>query len=163
MALAASHDREAFDCGVAELNDFLRTKARQYAKKKIAQTFVAFPVAHPKQIDGFYSLSMSSVEVSSVPESVRKKYPKHPLPVALMGRLATSTAARGQGLGELMLMDALRRIIHISEEVGCAAVIVDAKDPKAASFYKKYGFIQLQDPPNRLFIPIDVAQEAFDE
>ncbi len=43
----------------------------------------------------------------------------------------------------MLLMDALRRSLELSKQVASAAVVVDAKDHAAVSFYKRYGFLDL--------------------
>ena len=83
------------------------------------------------------------------------------VPTTLIGRLAVSTAFRGQGHGETLLMDALHRILQHSGEVASAGVIVDAKNAAAVSFYKKYGFLELPDVERRLFLPMGTVEELF--
>ncbi len=162
VPLSKKFDHDSFDCGVPELNDFLKTKATQYAKRKIAQTFVAYPIDEPKQIDGYFSISMNTIDCGELPKNLKIKYPRHPLPAALIGRLAVSIRCQKQGLGELLLLYALDRIVQLSEQVGCAAILVDAKNESAITFYRKYGFFQLVSNSNKLFLPINDAQELFE-
>ena len=81
----------------------------------------------------------------------------------LLGRLAVSTAFRGQGVGEFLLMDALYRCLASSKQIASAGVIVDAKDEPAARFYKKYGFGELPKIENRLFLPMGTIEQLFQE
>ena len=83
------------------------------------------------------------------------------MPATLIGRLAVSNEFRGQGLGELLLLDALNRCLSGSKQVASAAVIVDARDDSAAAFYKKYGFIELPKTPKRLFRPMATIEKLF--
>jgi predicted GNAT family N-acyltransferase len=83
---------------------------------------------------------------------VLEKYPA--LPATLLGRLARDVSTKGQGVGELLLLDALYRALAMSEQVASAAVITDAKDQKAVEFYKRYGFIELPKTELRLFLPM---------
>lgn len=64
-------------------------------------------------------------------------------------------------MGELILMNALERSLQASQQVASSAVIVDAKDDRARSFYLKYGFIELPAIPNRLFLPMATIEQLF--
>ncbi len=81
------------------------------------------------------------------------------IPVVLLGRLAVDRSVQGQGLGELLLLDALRRAQHIADEIGVRAVEVDAIGEKARAFYARYGFVQLVDDPNHLFLSLQVIRK----
>lgn len=153
--LDKSFDRSSFDCGDVQLNNFLKAKARQNQTLNFNKTFVATQTGDKdKRIVGFYSLSMGEIDLSSLPENLSKKLPKHPVPVARMGRLAVDNSTKGQGLGKLLLVDAMKRVQSASELVGVYALLVDAKDDNAKSFYKKYGLIELVDEPMTLFLPL---------
>ncbi|MCX7978202.1 MAG: GNAT family N-acetyltransferase, partial [Bdellovibrionaceae bacterium] len=84
--------------------------------------------------------SMGEVDLSSLPEELRKRLPKHPVPIARMGRLAVDNTMKGQGLGKLLLVNAMKRVRSASVNVGVYALLVDAKNETAKTFYKKYGF-----------------------
>jgi predicted GNAT family N-acyltransferase len=153
--LSKEHDREAFDCGHAELNTHLRTRARQEMERGSAVVYVLVPLRARREIAGFSILSSSSVRLSDWPDSVRKKLPRYPLvPVTLIGRLAVSQSYRGHRLGERLLIDALQRCHTASRAVGAVAVIVDAKDADIATFYARYGFGAFPDQLLRLFLPM---------
>lgn len=112
-----------------------------------------------RTIAGYYSLSQFSVKLGELPSEIANRLPKYPVvPASLIGRLAVDKRFRGKGIGELLLMDALARCLAVSKQVACAAVIVDAKDESAKSFYMKYGFMELPETDNRLFIPIQTVQ-----
>ncbi len=113
-------------------------------------------------IAGYYTLSQHAVSIGDLPEALAKKLPKYPLlPATLIGRLAVSTLFRGQGLGETLLYDALRRCLTGSAQLASIAVVVDAKDLAAAAFYRKHGFIELPAKPNRLFLPMSLVEKLF--
>jgi len=107
----------------------------------------------PGEILGFYTLSSTGVRLDDFPDSVVRKLPRYPLvPATLIGRLAVDVHHRGQGIGERLLVDALKRSADASRTVASVAVFVDAKDDTAARFYARYGFIPLSGNPHRLFI-----------
>jgi predicted GNAT family N-acyltransferase len=157
--LQSKHDRGEFDCGVEALNAWLQQTAQQHSRKGISRTFVAVDEAAQQRILGFYSLTASEAESPSLPDELRKKLPRK-VPIVLLGRLARATSMRGKALGELLLVDALRRIVNAAQEVGIAAILVDAKDEAAARFYEKFGFVRLPDTPDRLIMSISTARTA---
>jgi ribosomal protein S18 acetylase RimI-like enzyme len=158
--LDACHDRAAFSCGIEELDRYLRKQAGQDLKKRVAAVFVA--TADGSTAAGFYTLSAHMLHVGELPAAVAKKLPRYPnVPVTLLGRLAVSKEFQGQGLGELLLMDALRQSLLGSQLVASAAVVVDSKNDEARRFYEKYDFIPLPSNPTRLFYPMKTIAALF--
>ncbi len=128
--------------------------------KRVAAVFVLTPDS--KIIAGFYTLSQYSVDLGAIPQDIARTLPKYPIvPATLIGRLAVSALFRGQGLGELLLMDALHRSLMLSRQVAAASVIVDAKDDQAVKFYRKYGFLELPNVKGRLFLPMTTIEQLF--
>ena len=129
------------------------TQASQDVKKNLAAVFVLTP--NRKTVAGYYTLSQYSVDADTIPEEIKRKLAKYQLiPATLIGRMARNISYKGQKVGELLLMDALKRCYVLSKEVASWAVIVDAKDEKAVDFYKKYGFIEIPNNPQKLFLPM---------
>ena len=73
-----------------------------------------------------------------------------------MGCLAIDKQFKGQGLGAALLADALAKAL--SSEIAAFALIVDAKDDTAATFYRHHGFIAFGDNPRALFLPLTTAK-----
>jgi predicted GNAT family N-acyltransferase len=132
----------AFSCGVEVFDSYLNKQAGQDARKRAAVPFVA--TTGGRNIAGCYTLSQFAIGLDSIPEEVAKRLPKYPIVCATpLGRLAVSTEFRGRGLGEILFIDALHRILDSSKQIASAGVIVDAKDEFAAGFYRRYGFVEL--------------------
>ena len=104
-------------------------------------------------------MATGAVQFAEVPEELRKRLPKYPVPVAHLGRLAVDATAQGQRLGELLLMDALARIVGAADSIGIHAVEVVAIDENAIRFYLKYGFTALLDDPHHLYISIKTLRK----
>jgi predicted GNAT family N-acyltransferase len=156
------HDRAAFSCEHEALTTYIKQQAGQDIKKSVAAVFVLTPDG--KTIAGYYSLSQYAVDAGSVPEETMQKLrlPKYKeLPATLLGRLARSLAFKGQGIGELLLMHALKQALDQSKIIASTAVVTDAKDERAKNFYKKYDFVELPDHPNRLFLPMKTIEQTF--
>lgn len=152
--LSAKHDRLSFDCGVEELNSYLIKYSGQHERKGIGRTYVA-TANNDVRVLGYYTISSSAVAFDVVPENL----PRHPVPVALVGRLAVSTDARGQRLGEMLLVHALQSAQRAAKIVGIYAVVVDALDESVKSFYWKYGFNSLIDDPLHLYLPMKAVEK----
>jgi GNAT superfamily N-acetyltransferase len=152
-ALTGSHDRQDFDCGQPELNDWLRRIARQHQDKGLSKTFVAVLADDPARICGYYALTLTEVDTQSLPEARRRKLPRL-IPGIRLGRLAVDTRFQGKRLGELLLVDALERVRFIHEHAGVVGLFVDAIDDKAAAFYTYFGFQAFADDPLKLFLPV---------
>ena len=154
------HDRSAFSCGNEPLDNYFQKQASQDGAKRVAVCFVLTPDGNT--VAGYYTLSQYSVDLVKLPEGMAKKLPKYrEVPAALLGRLAVSERFRGQKLGEFLLLDALYRCLRQSKQVRSAAVVVDAKDEPAKSFYEHFEFVALPDSPNRLFLPMKVIEKLF--
>ena len=159
--LAKAHDRKSCDCGNDDLNRYLREQARQDAEKRVAAPFVLMQPGSPKVL-GFYTLSSSIIAVGELPEELMKRLPRYgQLPVTLLGRLAVDRSVGGQGVGEFLLVDALRRSLEAAQQIAAMAVIVDAKDERAESFYRHFDFQPFQQTPLRLFLPMGQIAKLF--
>lgn len=156
--LSPNHHRAGFACGHPSLDTFLKQFAGQNERSGVSQTFVA---VHPGQLDvlGFYSLSAGNIEFDNLTDPQRKRLPRYPVPVAHLGRLAVDLRARGQRLGELLLLDVLARITGAADSIGIHAVEVVAIDNAAATFYLKYGFAPLRDDPHHLYLPMKTVRK----
>lgn len=153
----ALHDRQGFDCGVPELNDYLQRLAAQHRKRGVSTTWVLTDSEAPRVILGYYSLSAAQVDATQIGEADRRKLPRYPVPCFRMGRLASSRDQRGKGIGRLLMGCAVDRCLKAREQVAAYALIVDAKDESAQAFYEHYGFIRCLDQPMTLYLPLGSA------
>jgi GNAT superfamily N-acetyltransferase len=152
--ISKRHNREAFDCGDAALNDFLRRHARQAHDRGGAKTFLAVRDDDPSLVLGFYSVSPASVEFSKTPDVVKRGLARHDVPVFRLGRLAVDKSMQGRGLGGQLLLSAGRRCLRASLEVGGVALLIDAKNEGVARWYAGYGALPLLDAPLSLLLPM---------
>lgn len=158
--LAAKHNRAAFSCGVPALDRYLQRQASQDVSRHVAAAFVITPEG--ETIAGFYTLSAHAVNLGDLPNNVATKLPRYPnVPAILLGRLAVSIAFRSRGLGELLVLDAFKRVLASTHEVGSAVVVVDAKDQTAREFYLHHDFIPLPSHPSRLFYAVKTIEKLF--
>ncbi len=154
--LGKHHDRARFSCGQPELDEWFRLRASQDEKRNVARVFVA--VEAELGVVGFYSLSSLSLSLADLPEEMARKLPRYDaIPAALIGRLARDERVRGQGLGEILLADAIQRVLRAGLSIAVYAIVVDAKDERAADFYRAFGFRPFPLRPERLFLPAATA------
>jgi ribosomal protein S18 acetylase RimI-like enzyme len=152
--LNPTHDRTGFQCGVEALDRYLKKQAKQDSRRRISRVFVATKPDNPRSVIGYYTLSTLSIELNQLPEKLARKLPRHQVPAALIGRLAVSNAAQGQGIGKMLLADAIKRTLAVSDQIAIYGMVVDAIDDNAKEFYEQFGFIRLSDDSPRLFLPL---------
>ena len=134
----------------------LARQAGQDVRRRITRVFVC-TAGETDAVLGFYALSALSIDLASLPDELSRKLPRHPVPCALIGRLAVDRSAHGRGLGSMLLADAVKRIVAAGETVAMHALIVDALNEDAKRFYERFGFAPLTDDPMRLFLPLGHA------
>lgn len=151
--LARHHDRKCFRCGEPSLDRYIQQQASQDSKRRISRIFVAIN-RESGSLLGYYTLSALSISLNDLPQEVAGKLPKHPILAALIGRLAVAEHAQGNGMGKILLADAVKRTLVASEEVAIYALVVDAINERAVRFYENFGFTDLKCESNRLFLPL---------
>jgi len=156
LPLTGNHNRQRFDCGRQQLNDWLLQVARQHQDKGLSKTFVATLDEEPDLICGYYALTLAELENHHLPQAWRKKLPRR-IPGIRLGRLAVDRHYQGKGLGELLLVDALNRARRIYTEAGGIGLFVDAIDEQAAGYYMRLGFKVSPDNPLLLFLSAKVC------
>lgn len=146
-------DAASFHCGQPLLDEYIRRYASQDVRRNVARVFVATPECDLHRLAGFFTLSAGCISCSELPESLAKKLPRYPVPVALIGRLAVDTPFQGKGLGSILLADACRKVAYASAMLAVAGIVVEAKDEAAVSFYRHFGFLPLPGQATRLLLP----------
>ncbi|MBZ5724268.1 MAG: GNAT family N-acetyltransferase [Acidobacteriia bacterium] len=153
------HSRDDFSCEVESLERYFKTQAAQEVAKKVAAVFV---LAEGRTVIGYYTLSSYTIDGGELPDEVAKHLPNYPkLPAILIGRLARDKKYARQGVGETLLVDALRRSLENTARVGAVAVVVEAENEKARKFYLDYGFIPFPGHRDKLFMPMGTIQKTF--
>ncbi len=139
--------RLSCDCGEPALNEFLQKTARQQKDKGLSNTFVLADEHAPHKILGFFTLSFLEIDAACLPGKYARNLPKSSrLPGAKLARLAVDSDNQGKGYGDLLLADAIKRILATKKESGgLTGFFVDAKNKNVKKFYLRFGFI----PPQR--------------
>jgi len=161
MLLGAGHARAAFSCGVDSLDRYLRERAGQDQRRGAAVCYV-LTEADSARVIGYYTLSATSVRrLTDVPAALKRRLPRYPdVPATLLGCLAVDQTFQGSGMGEMLLADALRRVLLLRQELGVAGVVVDAEDEGVIAFYERFDFQRLGAGSKRLFLPLAAIESA---
>ena len=153
--LTAAHDVSEFTCGKPVLDNWLKTRALSNQEKG----FTAVLVVHEAgRVIGYYGLAPTGVVPNVLPRSIRTGQPPDPVPCLLLGQLATDLGWVGRGIGTGLVKHALERSVQAANLVGGRALMVNAVDSDAATFWQRRGFIPSRDNPLVLFRSIpDIA------
>lgn len=146
-----------FDCGIEALNTFLSRYSLKNDTLGIGKTFVS--IDDNGNVVGYFTLATAQVVYEDIPDSLRMKLPKYPIPSLRIARLAVSKNLQSQGIGKWMLTQAFIKIVHVSEITGLYLIIVDAKE-ESKKFYEHYGFIKFKNKSLSYFLCIETVKKA---
>jgi ribosomal protein S18 acetylase RimI-like enzyme len=156
--LAEIHDRTRFCSDEEALDRYFRNQVTQDVRRDVANCWVVIE-ASKGDIAGYYTLSAASIPLTDIPQDLAKRLPRYPsLPAVRIGRLAVDAKFQGRGLGVMLLMDAAHRTAH--DAAAAFALLVDAKNDRAAAFYEHHGFRRIIGSPRTLFLPIATARKT---
>lgn len=148
--LRREHLRDCFHCGQPTVDDWLASKAFQHQAKHLSVTKVL--ADERKTIAGYYTLATGQVDFSDLPGEVAKQLPRRVLPVAVLAWLGVESQRQGQGLGRLLLAQALRDCWQAGKTFPFIAVILDCLNDSAKTFYQHWDFAELPGHRYRLFL-----------
>ena len=156
--LGPVHNMAGFQCGNQALDRYLLKQARQDIRRRISRVFVATSRPDPRTVAGFYTLSALAIEFARLPPDIARKLPRHPIPAALIGRLAVTLQYQRRGIGSMLLADAIRRTLAVSDQIAIYAMVVDAANDDVVAFYQQFGFRCIDPDKQRLFLPLKSIQ-----
>ena len=146
--LGPGHDLSHFTSGNDDLDGWLPRHALAAQEMDSARTFV---MVQRGRVVGYFSLTMGSVRREQAPPQLVRGLPGYPVGMVLLARLAVDHREQGQGLGSLLLTEALRRALLAGDAAAARLVVVDALDERAATFYRRHGFVEAPGHPLRLY------------
>lgn len=156
---AARHNVTGFCCGHELLDRWLVRYAGQNQRRDAARTFIA--ATTDQRVYAYYTLLAGRLDHHAATPETSKGLPQHfPIPVAILARLAVDVRQQGQGIGAALLNDALVRVVRASEQVAVRAVVVQAIDENASSFYARFGFRALSAAPRTLMVTVAALRSA---
>lgn len=144
-------DRSRFACGKPDLDEWLKTQARQAEDRNNARTFLAVDESEARVV-GYYSTLTYRLDLDEVAVAFGSGRRRCPVPAVLLARLAVAGDCQGRGLGTELLRNALERIATAAEAIGFEILVVHAIDQDAATFYRYFGFTPFVDHPSHLLL-----------
>jgi GNAT superfamily N-acetyltransferase len=153
VLLADAHELADFDCGVPDLDEWLRRRARANQASGASRSYV---VADAARVVGFYCLASGAIAMTDAPTALRRNMPD-PIPVTVLRRLAIDRSHQGRGLGVALLQDAVMRTMQAAEIVGTRGIVVHAISDSARAFYDRYGFVASPTNPMTLILSLKSA------
>jgi len=122
------------------MDTWLREHASGAEARRVARTFVW--TTEEQTVMAYYSLTGHRIVRDELPKSIGRGSPSE-VPAVLLARLALDQSLQGQGLGGVLLADALERIVVATQTVAARIVVVDALHERAATFYENFGFTRI--------------------
>lgn len=154
------HDRAAFSCGEPRIDTYLKTRAAGLMDIESTRAWVAC-LDDGRDIVGFYAVNAHAIDASALPQSLRRRLPRHhPIPAIFLSNIGVSSAYQGVGLGSLLLADCFARCAKVADEIGAAFIVLDALGEDAARFYRRHGFAHVPDPAGRMLIGMTQVRTA---
>ena len=144
--LADRHDRSAFHCGEPALDDYIRHRARQDLRRRVATVFVAVG-EQSRVIAGYYTLSAASLDRGHLPEIQARKLPRYPVAAAIIGRLGVDENYQGRSYGRFILFDALDRTLRASASMAVPAALRGAQEGAGRAVEGQVGLPEAAGPP----------------
>lgn len=148
--LRREHPRRLFQCGQEKVDDWLAAKALPHQEKHLSVSKVLLDEAGA--IAGYYTLATGQMNFSDLPSEVTKRLPRRMLPVAVLAWLGVRQDCQGQGLGRLVMAQALRDCYEGGKIFAFIAVVLDCLDDTAKAFYQRWDFEEMPERPYRLFM-----------
>lgn len=136
VPITEHHNLSEFNSGVAQLDDWLKRRARSNQATGASRTFV---VCEGSRVVAYYALASGAVKLPEAPGRFRRNMPD-PIPVAILGRLAVDENWQGRSLGTALVRDAGLRLLNAAETLGIRGLLVHAISDEAKNFYLALGF-----------------------
>jgi GNAT superfamily N-acetyltransferase len=154
------HDRAAFACGEERVDNFLQRMAARQQDQDHTRVNVACLDAESVVI-GFYALNLHSVDVSTLPETDRKKLPNYPTISAIyLSVVGVHSNHQGKGLGRLLMAHVFARCVDVADRIGAHFIVLDALNERGAKLYRDLGFVDLPGHESRMLIRTAVVRKA---
>ena len=132
--LTVTDSVEEFSCTSTEQTQWLRRHAMQSASSSTTRVFVVTRKGDSTVV-AYYAWCMAQLELSAAPDRLKKGAGRYPQPVALLARLGVDSRHEGKGLGAALLVDAVTRLLTLSDDIGCRGLLIHAESAVARDFY----------------------------
>lgn len=150
-------NRNSFDCGNSDLNDFFAKDAVLYTKELLGKSYCFTLDEDPNTIVCAFTISNDSIKTLNLPNARKKKVSKdiprpkqlRSYPAVLIGRLGVHKDYRKingetKRIGD-QLMDFIKSwFVDARNKTGCRFIVVDAYNEEGPlRYYRNNGFTEL--------------------
>ncbi|WFU14452.1 GNAT family N-acetyltransferase [Bradyrhizobium sp. CB3481] len=154
------HDRAAFSSGVVRVDNFLKNNSGSQQDNDLTRVSVAC-LDDQIEVVGYYALNSHAIDITTLPEPIRKKLPRYPtIPAIYLSMIGFSDKYRGRGGGSHLLADALKNCVRVADIAGSHMVVLDALNERAAKLYRLFGFVDLPNHAPRMTVSMKVLRAA---
>jgi ribosomal protein S18 acetylase RimI-like enzyme len=155
-----NHDRAAFRCGVERVDNFLEKTAARQQDADLTRVYVAC-LDSTNGVVGYYALNSHAIDVTTLPEAIRKNLPSYPTISAIyLSLIGFHSDHQGKGGGTYLMMDAFKKCVEAADIIGSHFLILDALNERAAKLYRELGFVDLPDHHPRMIVKMAVIRKA---
>lgn len=154
--LADRHQLDAFSCGIASLDDWLKRRAWANQASDASRTYV---LCDGDEVVGYYALASGGIMIGEAFGRFRRNMPD-PIPVAILGRLALDHRLQGKGYGRAMFRDAALRVLQAADILGIRGLLVHAISEEARAFYLALGLESLPSDAMMLMATLNDLRES---
>lgn len=151
-----------FDCGNKLINKFVTSSLKKQVRDDLSRCFALLDQNDSDRFIGFYTLTSFAIDGPDLASISGSRLPNK-VPCARMLMLGVDKSYQGCSLGSKLLLNAIDRILSVSEELGVFGLYLDAA-PEAFDFYVSHGFAPLKerkDPePTPMFLSMDAVRNA---
>lgn len=166
---SAAHDRGAFDCGHARLNNYLKTSASKLLKGDFTRIYVAVEPNKSKVL-GYHAINFGELDARALAKPPRGAPAHMQLPVLFLGQIAVTKEAAGFGIGGLLMHHVFEKAIQLADQAGCWAIVLDAVDDdgeeafqRRLDWYLAFGFQTMPSRRGRMFMAMKAVRAVVAE
>jgi GNAT superfamily N-acetyltransferase len=155
-----THDRAAFTCGDAPLDNFLKNSATKQQQADIARVYISCLDAEFVAI-GYYALNSHFIDATTLPEKDRKKLPSYPtMPAIYLSKLGVHTDFQGRGLGQFLMAHAFKRCVDAADIIGAQFLVLDSLNERSTKLYRRLGLVDLPGHEPRMIMKMGLIRKA---
>lgn len=160
--LRSEHRRGAFRCTNSKIQNYCQNNARKHNDAYQVRVFVACQI-DSLDVLGYYYLCLSSYTLGKLDDQADQKFERvNAVPAVYLGMIGVHSNYAKQGIGKMLMADAMRKTIAIAELAGTYALTLDALDESLVAYYREQFDFQSFKEGNGLemFLPLNTIREA---
>lgn len=159
--LSDRHDLDGFLCGDETIDGWLKSSCRRYLQQGLCSLWVC---AEPDgTIIGLFTLASHLIQPEVLTGAQRGGINAVGHPAILLGQLALRRESRGEGIGALLMLEALAQCVESADNVGARFIVLDALNERLIRYYEAFGFRSVPSDPQRMLLKMSAARARLTE